>query len=813
MLAAQVKILPVGGGPKAANPVTVSGGEPRPSELDDPSLYLNPELSLLEFQRRVLEEARDERNPLLDRIKFLSILSSNLDEFFMVRVAGLLQQIENGVQEASIDGRQPGAQLAEIRDAVTRLIGEAYAAYGEELLPALSAAGITITEYSSLHASQQAQLEAYFLESIYPVLTPLAFDPGRPFPHISNLSLNLAVVVRDATGTEHFARVKAPDSLAQLVPVPKGPRLPAGEGFVWVEQVILANLDLLFPGMQIVEAHPFHVTRDAEVAIKELESDDLLSTIEEAVWQRRFRDVVRLQVDVHMPEPLLQILTSNLEIEPSGIYRVDGPLDLGRLRQLTGLERPDLKDRPFVPQSPPAFVRKDGDFFAAVRQEDILLHHPFDSFQPVVEFLQHAARDPGVLAIKMTLYRLGRNSPVVDALLEAVRNGKQVAVVVELKARFDEESNIEWARALESEGVHVVYGLLGLKVHSKIALVVRREGDTIRRYLHLATGNYNPTTARLYTDMGLFTCDPEIGSDATAVFNYLTGYSNEHQFRKLLVAPINLRQRLQELIRREIEHQRSGERGHLIFKMNALEDPDLIQLLYEASRAGVAVDLLVRGICCLRPGLAGISDNIRVTSIVGRFLEHSRILYFRNGGEEEIYLGSADLMPRNLNRRVEVLFPVTSPRLVARLHDEILETYLADRAAARHMRSDGSYTPKSEEDGLDSQAWFLGQRDGRPSAVGCARQADAIISPKSAAGQPPRPACFLVEGTSRVQTELVIRPSTAMQPRLEAKPNDGQTVLAKLASRVASDLAVQFVSAAEEIRRRVMDEAERSDRA
>ena len=810
MSVAQLKILPAGGGQKPANPGTVLAGETRPPELDHPSLYLNPELSLLEFQRRVLEEARDERNPLLERVKFLAILSSNLDEFFMVRVAGLLQQIENGVQEASIDGRKPGAQLAAIRAEVTRLVGEAYVAYREELLPALAAAGMTITEYSSLNASQQAQLEAYFLESIYPVLTPLAFDPGRPFPHISNLSLNLAVVVRDAKGAEHFARVKAPDSLAQLVPVSPGPWPSSGECFVWVEQIILANLHLLFPGLEIVEAHPFHVTRDAEVAIKELESDDLLATIEEAVWQRRFRDAVRLQVDVNMPEPLLQILTSNLEIEPSGIYRVHGPLDVGRLRQLTGLDRPDLKDRPFLPQAPPALLRKDGDFFAAIRQEDILLHHPFDSFQPVVEFLQHAARDPGVLAIKMTLYRLGRNSPVVDALLEAVKNGKQVAVVVELKARFDEESNIEWARALESEGVHVVYGLLGLKVHSKIALVVRREGDAIRRYLHLATGNYNPTTARLYTDIGLYTCDPEISGDAPAVFNYLTGYSNENQFRKLLVAPINLRQRLAELVRREIEHQRRGERGRLIFKMNALEDPDLIQLLYEASRAGVAVDLLVRGICCLRPGLAGVSDNIRVISIVGRFLEHSRIFWFRNGGAEEVYLGSADLMPRNLNRRVEVLFPVTSPRLVARLRGEILETYLADRAGARHMQSDGSYTRKSCEDGLDSQAWFLGQRDCRPSAAGGEPEAHGIISAESPGTLPslPRPACFLVEGTRRLQTDDMVTPGAAM----EATVNEGKTVLADLASRVATDLALGFVSAAEVIRRRAMYEAERSER-
>ncbi len=773
MRAAHLKVLPSTGveRPAPSNGIRaeckpVLAADARPADLDHPSLYLNPELSLLEFQHRVLEEARDARNPLLERVKFLAILSSNLDEFFMVRVAGLLQQIENGVQEASIDGRQPAAQLAAIRDEVTRLIAEAYACYRDELLPALAAAGITVTGYCSLNSSQQAQLRSYFLESIYPILTPLAFDPGRPFPHISNLSLNLAVVVRDLDGIEHFARVKAPDSLAQLVPVPKGPWPLAGERYVWVEEVILANLHLLFPGLDIVEAHPFHVTRDAEVAIKEIESDDLLATIEEAVWQRRFRDAVRLVVDVNMPEALLQILTSNLEIEPSGIYRVDGPLDLSRVRQLAGLDRPDLKDRPFLPQSPPALLRKDGDFFAAIRQEDILLHHPFDSFQPVVEFLNQAARDPGVLAIKMTLYRLGPNSPVVDALREAVRNGKQVAVVVELKARFDEESNIEWARALESEGVHVVYGLVGLKVHSKVALVVRREGDAIRRYLHLATGNYNPATARLYTDIGMFTCDQEIADDATALFNYLTGYAGRNQFQKLLVAPINLRGRLTDLIRREIEHQRSGAAGHVILKMNALEDPGLIHLLYEASTAGVTVDLLVRGICCLRPGLAGISENIRVTSIIGRFLEHSRIFWFRNRGAEEIYLGSADLMPRNLNRRVEVLFPVTSPRLVARLRDEILETYLADCATSRQMRCDGSYTRKSSVAGLDSQAWFLGPRVARPDVL------------------PPQPACYLVE------------PAPCINPET--------TALSALASRVAADFALCFVTAAEDIRRRAM---------
>jgi polyphosphate kinase len=699
----------------------------RASALDSASVYLNSELSLLQFQRRVLEEARDPRNPLLERVKFLAILNSNLDEFFMVRVAGLLQQIESGVETLSIDGRAPGSQLEAIRAECIGLIQDAYTAYRAALLPELAAAGITIAEYRSLNSGQRTQLQGYFQESIYPVLTPLAFDRGRPFPHISNLSLNLAVVVRDEAGVEHFARVKVPDTIQQLILVPQDHnREAAGEVFVWLEEVILANLHSLFPGLEIVEAHPFHVTRDAEMAIKEIETDDLLATIEEAVWQRRFRDVVRLLVNARMPEALLEILTTNLEIEPSGVYRVDGPLNLGRLRQITSLARPDLKDRPFLAQTPPDFVSKDVDYFAAIQREDVLLHHPFDSFQPVVEFLKRAARDPSVLAIKMTLYRLGRDSPVVEALLEAVRNGKQVAVVVELQARFDEESNIEWARALERQGVHVVYGLPGVKVHSKVALIVRREGEAIRRYLHLATGNYNPTTAHLYTDMGLLTCDAEIGEDATALFNYLTGYSGNIQFRKLLVAPVNMRQRLAEMIRREIEQQKRGERGHLIFKMNALEDSGLIRLLCEASCAGVQVDLLVRGICCLLPGVPAVSDNIRVVSIVGRFLEHSRIFYFRNGGSEEIYLGSADLMPRNLNRRVEVLFPIRSPRVVHRIRDEILSKYLADDANARHMKPDGRYTSKPRNGVHNSQSLFLTQCTSQTSFIGGTSNAHSV---------------------------------------------------------------------------------------
>ena len=489
----------------------------------------------------------------------------------------------------------------------------------------------------SLATDERAAVDAYFHQHVFPVLTPLAFDPGRPFPHISNRSLNLAVVVRDAKGEEHFARVKVPDILPQLVPVTStfgdSEAVPSALKvlkFVWLEQLIAANLGLLFPGMEIVESSPFRVTRDAEVAIQELESDDLLETIEEAMRERRFLEVVRLEVAQDMPEKILAILASQIEVNPQDVYRVDGPLGLDRLMEFYSLDRPDLKDKPFVPKTPASLGADcQGDLFTLIRQDEFLLHHPYDSFQPVVEFLRQAARDPNVLAIKMTLYRVGRNSPIVAALLDAVEHGKQVAVLMELKARFDEESNIEWARTLEDAGVHVIYGIPGMKVHSKIALVVRREGDAIRRYVHLGTGNYNPVTARLYTDLGLLTCNEQIAADATHFFNALTGYAARQEPRKLLVAPVNMREKLEELIRREIEHQKGGRSARLIFKVNALEDPDMIHLLYQASQAGVKIDLLARGICCLRPGVPGVSENIRVISIVGRFLEHSRIYYFQ----------------------------------------------------------------------------------------------------------------------------------------------------------------------------------------
>ena len=689
-------------------------------DLDDPSLYVNRELGLLSFQWRVLEEARDPSNPLLERIKFLAIVGSNLNEFFMVRVASLNAQLDAGIAEFGPDRMSPSAQLVAIRREVKRLVEAAHQCLEKELRPALAEEGIHVVPYYELNAKQLQVCKRYFAEIIFPVLTPLAFDPGRPFPHISNLSLNLAVLIRDAGGDERFARVKVPDSLPALVPLTRshGPtskrkRTRRQETYVWIEEVIAANLDALFPGMRIVEVHPFHVTRDADIAIKELEAEDLLETIEEGVRQRKFGSVVRLQVNQEMPQHILQILKTNLELESGEVYRGKGLLGMSRLFALAQIDRPDLKYKPFLPTSPPELkpTSDEEDMFTLIRRRDILLHHPFQSFQPVVDFLRQAARDPDVLAIKVVLYRVGRNSPVVEALLEAIEEGKQVAVLMELKARFDEESNIEWAKTLEKSGCHVVYGLLGLKIHCKAAIVLRREGDSIQPYLHLATGNYNVLTAHLYTDIGLFTCNPEIAADTIDLFNFLTGYSAKRDYQKLLVAPVNLRERIEALIQREIQQHAKDGKGHLVFKMNALVDPKVIRCLYRASQAGIRIDLLVRGICCLRPGVPGVSDTIRVTSIVGRFLEHSRVFYFRNGGKEEVYLGSADLMPRNLNRRVELLFPVEDEELMRRIRDEILAEYLVDNVKARRMMPDGSYKRAARGDGqiaLNSQEILMG---------------------------------------------------------------------------------------------------------
>jgi len=694
-------------------------------DLDDPRLFINRELSMLEFQRRVLGEAKDESNPLLERVKFLAIVGSNLDEFFMVRVAGLRKQIDAGVMDLPPDGMTPAEQIAAIRKVAWQLMAEARECLRDELLPQLTQSGIHIMDYDALSDKQKASADSYFEEVVFPVLTPLAFDPGHPFPHISNLSLNLAVVIRDENGQDLFARIKVPGTLPRLVPIKrssgsvrKDGTVPFHHYFVWLEQVIAANLDRLFQGMQVVEAHPFRVTRDADTVIQELEASDLLETMEQSVRQRRFGSVVRVSVNDAMPTHVRDILIENLELDRKDIYTLEGPLGISNLMSLHSVDRYDLKDQSYKPAVQPRLKNDphDGNVLAEIRHDDILVHHPYDSFSPVVYFLKTAAQDPDVLAIKQTLYRVGRNSPVVKALLEARENGKQVAVLVELKARFDEESNITWARMLEREGVHVIYGLLGLKTHSKIALVVRKEGEHIRRYIHLATGNYNAITAQTYEDIGMFTCDEDIGADATDLFNYLTGYSAKKEFRKLLVAPINLREKMEALINREIEHQKNGEKGHLIFKMNALVDPPMIKLLYHASQAGVKIDLIVRSMCCLRPGVEGLSENIRVRSIVGRFLEHSRIYYFRNGGNEQVYLGSADLMPRNIDRRVEVLFPVQDMRMIRYLHDDVLSTLLKDNVKARLMMPDGSYThlkPEKGEELLNAQAWLINRHQQR----------------------------------------------------------------------------------------------------
>jgi polyphosphate kinase len=674
-----------------------------PQSLEDPRLFINRELSLLAFQRRVLEEAVDQTSPLLERVRFLSIVGSNLDEFFMVRVAGLMRQMESGTAEVGPDGMTAREQLEAIRTEVGTLMTAAQRALQRQLLSALEATGIHFLEFSELNLRQSAKACKYFDEVVFPVLTPLAFDPGRPFPHISNLSVNLAVLIRDREGVEHFARVKVPDSLPQIVPVERSARKKSAvnaQAFIWLEDLIASNLQSLFPGMDILESHPFHVTRDADIEIQELEAGDLLETTEEGLRQRRFGDVVRLQVGVAMPHHILKILISNLEVDRKSVYRLKGRLSLSRLRHVADIDRPDLKWSNFIASVPPQLAEnEEEDCFAAIKRTDILLHHPFDSFSPVVDLLHKAAHDPMSLAMKITLYRVGRNSPVVAQLLEAIAEETQVAALVELKARFDEESNIEWAKALEKQGGHVVYGLPGLKVHCKAALIVRQEGDQIRRYVHLGTGNYNPTTAHLYTDMSLLTADEEIAADVTDLFNFLTGYSAKTDYRKLLVAPINLRSRFEELIKNEIQHHAIGHNGHIILKMNSLTDPKMIGLLYEASRAGVRVDLLVRGMCCLRPGIPGVSDHIRVISVVGRFLEHSRIYYFFNGGDELIYLGSADLMTRNLNRRVEVLFPIEDSRVVRLIKDRVLELYLRDNVKAREMMPEGEYLRRSRLEG------------------------------------------------------------------------------------------------------------------
>ena len=686
------------------------------ADLRDPSLYINRELSMLDFFERVLDEARDEHNPLLERVKFVGIVGSILGEFFMVRIAGLRQQVEAGVTRAAADGYTPQQLLPIVQERARGLMMAARECFSE-LRPELEAAGIHIVDYADLDAGQEAALGKYYQDKVFPVLTPLAFDPGRPFPHISNMSHNLGVLLRDGNGDDRFARVKVPDSLPRLVPVVA----PADasdtqdgvehQWFTWLEQVIAANLSSLFPGMDVLESHAFRVTRDAELAIQELEADDLLETIEQFVRRRRFGSVVRVTIDEKMPARVRDILSENLELGETDIYAVRSPLGLSSLWGAGDIDRPELKYAPLVQSVPPSLAELEGaEFFAAIRNRDVLLHHPYDSFDPVVEFLRAAADDPDVLSIKQTLYRVGRNAPAVEQLMEAAANGKQVAVLVELKARFDEESNIGWAKALEREGAHVVYGLIGLKTHCKALQVVRREGDRIRRYTHLGTGNYNSVTTKQYTDLGYLTADDDIGADANLVFNHLTGGGQATEYRKLLVAPVNLRQGIAERIDREIAHAEAGREAHLIFKLNSLVDKPMIRRLYRASQAGVKVQLNVRGMCCLRPGVPGVSDNITEQSVVGRFLEHSRVYWFRNGGDDEVILGSADLMPRNLNRRVEILFPVQDDGIKRRLRDEILPMYLSDTMKTRVLDAEGKWThiwPGDGEEPRNAQEWFV----------------------------------------------------------------------------------------------------------
>ncbi len=597
-----------------------------------------------------------------------------------------------------------------MRARLAPLIAEAHQCWRASLLPLLAEQHIYVLDYEQLDEQQRAAMQAYFEREIFPVLTPLAVDPGHPFPHISNRSLNLAVAIKDPEHDERFARVKVPPLLPRLLPVPVGD--DAGVyAFVWIEQVIAAHLNQLFPGFHILESYSFRVLRDADIELQEDEAGDLLilEEVQKGLRERRFGSVVDLAINPSMPQRIRNLLLENLEITPRDLTVIDGPLGIGEVIDLYHVNRPDLKYPPFTPYTPP-MLRHGQDVFAAIRRHDILLHHPYDGFTSVVDFVRAAAHDPLVLAIKQTLYRVGTNAPIVDALMEAVENGKQVAALVELKARFDEENNIGWARELENAGVHVVYGLVGLKTHAKVALVVRREEDGLRRYVHLGTGNYNATTARIYEDLCLLTCNPDFGADASELFNMLTGYSRQDCFRKLLVAPVTLRRCFSELVEREMRIQQEHGNGRLIFKCNALVDPEIISLLYRASQVGVEIDLIVRGICSLRPGVPGVSENIRVKSIVGRFLEHSRIYSFGNNGNEEIYLGSADLMERNLDKRVEALFPIEDPILRAAIRREVLDRELEDTVNSSILLPDGSYVharPEPGEPPFDCQAWFI----------------------------------------------------------------------------------------------------------
>ena len=679
---------------------------PQPTNPPDYARYINRELSWLLFNRRVLEEAINEHNPLLERLKFLAIFESNLDEFYMVRVSGLIEQFESGILEQSPDGLTPNEQLGMISRMAQPLRQRASDVFEKTLRPQLAKSGIVIRHYAELNAKQKKELEAFFTKEIFPLCTPLILHPAPSVPFISNRSLNLVIELSDATTELRLARVKVPSI------VPRAVRLPGRKHeYVLLEEIIAENLKYLFPGVKVVASHIFRVIRDADIEIRQLEAADLISTIEETLKLRRFGDPVLVEVASTMPKRIRKLLMNILKLDDEDVFVVDGLIGMDVFWQLSRIDRPALRFHPF-----PAYLSEklsnSEELFETIASRDILVHHPYDSFRTVEGFVASAAHDSNVIGIKQTLYRVGSESPIVESLLDAAENDKQVAAMVELKARFDESNNLVWARTLERAGVHVTYGFAEMKTHCKLCLIVRREGAGMRSYAHIGTGNYNPVTSRLYTDLGLFTKDPAITQDISELFNYLTGFSKQTEYRKLLVAPINLREGILSRIEREIEiHKKKGQ-GRIMFKLNALVDPEVVDALYEASNAGVPVDLIVRGVCCLRPGVVGMSENIRVISIVGRFLEHSRIYYFHNGGEPDVLIGSADLMRRNLDRRIEVLVPVEQEDLRRHLREHILDNCLRDNVKAWRLDANGDYhkvKKKASEPVFESQAFFMTQ--------------------------------------------------------------------------------------------------------
>ena len=713
---------PAGTAPSAAEPAAVP-------DLADPSLYLNRQISWLAFNERVLDQAVDRSWPLLERVKFLAIFASNLDEFFMIRVAGLHEQLEAKVDESGPDGLGPREQLARISQITRRHLQAASALLADDLLPALDAVGIHIRDWKTLDNERRKIARQYFRKSVFPVLTPLAVDPGHPFPFLSNLSVSLAVEARDPETKERkFARVKVPEILPRFVPI----AAPSGDGIRVVEsgmdaqplellpleQLIAANLDDLFPGMEILGCYPFRVTRDMDLSIDD-EGEDLLSVVDREVQRRRFGACVRLEVNADIPPRIRRILLEKLEIEEDDVYEFSGPLGLSALMSVASLPRPELHDVPFTPRLLPELLEAE-DLFAALRKSDILLHHPYDAFTPVLDLLRSAADDPQVLAVKMTLYRAGSNSEAVKALIRAAEKGKQVAVSVELKARFDEANNIAWARALEHAGAHVFYGDAVQKIHAKTVLVVRREGNELRRYVHLSTGNYNATTARIYTDLGLLSSDAQLGEDASELFNSLSGFSKKSRYRKLVVAPHGMADVLLAKIDEQAKRAKSGKPARIFAKLNSLVDVRIIRALYAASMAGVSIDLVIRGICCLLPGRPGVSHNIRVHSIIGRFLEHERVFAFGPDGEDGFFLSSADWMPRNLDRRVEALFPVEADKLREQIRLEVIAPALADNSSAYQLDNTGAYVRRAPGPGqppLGAQTEILARRLPRPPAA------------------------------------------------------------------------------------------------